>query len=84
MLVFALGIVMLLLVLWIAYGMFSTPASVFFSAGGAGKGSLTAAGLGVTIAWIFVKIALLFVMTLAASLIASRGIQLYLSAKGHS
>jgi hypothetical protein len=83
MLVFALGIVVLLLVLWIAYGMFSTPASAFLHAGGAGKGSLTASGLGVTVVWIFVKIALLFVMTLAASLIASRGIQLYLGSKTH-
>lgn len=80
MAIFVLGIVVLLIVLVVAFRMFSAPASTFLPGGG----SLTASGLGVTVVWVFVKIALLFVMTLAASMISSRGIQLYLGSCGRS
>jgi accessory gene regulator protein AgrB len=78
MIVFALGIVILFFVLYAAYQMFALPAAALFHANGSTGGPLTAVGLGTVIAWILVRIVLLFVMTLAGSIIASKGIQLYL------
>ena len=75
MLVFLVGIAILLFVFAIAYKMFISPASTFLAAGGASPNAST---LGVSVIWIFVRIALLFVMVLAASSVASRGIHLYL------
>jgi hypothetical protein len=75
MAVFALGIVILVFVFAIAYGTFTSPASDVL---GTGPGPLTAPGLGGSLVMVLVRVLLLFVMTLAGSLIASRGIQLYL------
>lgn len=77
MLVFLIGVAILLFVFLIAYRMFSSPASVFLATSGAAATKLNASSLVTTIVLIFVKIALLFVMTLAASSVASRGIQIY-------
>ena len=72
MAIFALGIVSLIFVFSVAYRMFTLPSPQLFS------GPLTAAGLGSATVVVFVRIALLFIMTLAGALIASRGIHLYL------
>ena len=77
MIVFALGIAILFFVLYSAYQMFALPAAELFHPNG-NTGPLTAVGLGTTVAWILLKIVMLFVMTLASSIIASKGIQLYL------
>jgi uncharacterized membrane protein len=74
--VFALGIVILLFVFALAYGMFTSSPDEVFSSGKSGEA--TAAGLGSALALVLIKVALLFVMAIAGSLIASRGIQLYL------
>lgn len=78
MVIFALGIAALIFVFTIAYKMFTLPAGQLFSAS-----ELTAAGLGSATILIFVRIALLFIMTLAGALIASRGVQLYLGCGQH-
>lgn len=72
MLIFALGIAALIFVFIVAYRMFTLPSPQLFS------GPLTAAGIGSATLVVLVRVALLFVMTLAAALIASRGIHLYL------
>jgi hypothetical protein len=76
MVVFVLGIAILLFVFATAYVMFAAPsAQALGSSGGAPP---SAAGLGGTVVWLLVRVGLLFIMTLAGSLIAGRGIQLYL------
>ena len=75
MAVFAIGIAVLFLVFGIAYGMFTSSSPELFTPS---DGAVNAVGLGKAAVVIFVRIALLFIMTLAGSLIASRGIQLYL------
>lgn len=70
--IFAMGIAALIFVFIVAYRMFTLPSPQLFS------GPLTAAGIGSATLVVFVRVALLFVMTLAAGLIASRGIHLYL------
>lgn len=77
MAIFALGIAALIFVFSVAYRMFTLPSPQLFS------GPLTAAGIGSATVVVFVRIALLFIMTLAGGLIASRGIQLYLGCGGH-
>jgi len=77
---FALGIVVLIFVFAIAYSMFTSPAEELLSPKGGQNSSLTAVGLGNILVMLLVRILLLLVMTLAGSLIASRGIQLYLGA----
>lgn len=77
MVVFIVGIVILLFVFGIAYSMFTAPASQVFGSS-SNATSLTATGLGAAGVLILVRIALLFIMTLAGSLIAARGIRLYL------
>ncbi|HUV03801.1 MAG TPA: hypothetical protein VMX94_01695 [Armatimonadota bacterium] len=78
MAVFALGVVVLLFVFGVAYTMFTSPADELLSPRGGQSPSLTGAGLGNALAAALVRLVLLFVMTLAGSLIASKGIQLYL------
>lgn len=79
MVVFGLGIIAMLFVFAIAYSMFTSPASELFQANDASISPFTAVGLGGAVVLVLVRIALLFIMTLAGSLIAGRGIQLYLS-----
>ncbi|MCL6628336.1 MAG: hypothetical protein K6U00_01890 [Armatimonadetes bacterium] len=76
MVVFALGIAVLIFVFIIAYTMFKSPVSHLLPTAG-GKAP-SAMDLGTAVAWVAVRIGLLFIMTLAGSLIASKGIQLYL------
>jgi hypothetical protein len=74
MVIFILGIVILLFVFAMAYAMFTAPASQVFGA----TPNATATGLGSALALMLIRIGLLFIMTLAGSLIAARGIHLYL------
>lgn len=78
MLVFALGIVIMLFVFKAAYNMFTLPAGDMLSISAKPGLPSGAAGLGSAVAWIVVRIALLFIMTLAGSMIAGKGIHLYL------
>jgi len=73
MVVFVLGIAVLLFVFGIAYSMFTSPADELLPPIGG-----TAVGLGNALAIILAKTLLLFIMTLAGSWIAGRGVQLYL------
>lgn len=77
MVFFLLGIIILIFVFAIAYGMFTAPASQVFG-NPQGSAGLTATGLGAVVILIVVRIGLLFIMTLAGSLIAARGMHLYL------
>jgi hypothetical protein len=74
MLVFIIGTAVLLLVFGMAYKMFTAPIAQFLPAGSTETGM----GLGKVLVSILIKVILLFVMTLAGSLVAARGIQLYL------
>lgn len=74
--VFVLGIAILIFVFGLAYSMFTAPASEVF--GGSPDSPATVTSLGTSIALMVVRIGLLFVMTLAGSLVAARGIGLYL------
>lgn len=78
MVVFALGIGILIAVFGLAYGMFTSSPSEFLPTP---AGGVTATGLGGSVAVMFIKIGLLFVMTLAGSSIAARGIHLYIGGK---
>lgn len=81
MAVFIFGIILLFFVYGMAYSMFKSPASELFAPRGESL-PLTAGGLGSAVVLILVRIVLLFAMTLAGSLIAGRGIQLYLGSRG--
>lgn len=74
MVIFILGIVILLFVFAMAYSMFTAPATQVFG----GAPNATAAGLGTALALMLIRIGLLFIMTLAGSLIAARGMHMYL------
>ena len=78
MIVFLLGIAFLIAVFAIAYRTFATPISSLIREAGGGRTSATASDLGSAAVATLLRIALLFVMTLAGSLLASRGIHLYL------
>ena len=77
MIVFLLGIALLIAVFVMAYRVFATPISTLICGAG-GSASATASQLGTAAVATLIRIGLLFVMTLASSLIASRGIHLYL------
>lgn len=79
MVVFALGIAILIFVFIIAYVMFESPVSYLLPTAN-GKAP-SAIDLGTAVAWMAVRIGLLFTMTIAGSLIASKGIQLYLGSR---
>ena len=74
MCVFIIGVALLILVFGTARGMFA--ATTTQTLGGADKS--TAVGMGAAAVGMFVRIGLLFVMTLAGSLVAARGVHLYL------
>jgi hypothetical protein len=81
MLVFILGIGLLLLVFKIAYTLFtaSPDAALGFHITGDAKVDPGAAKMGQYFGWMILKIMLLFVMSVAASCIGQRGINLYFS-----
>ncbi len=72
--VFLIGVGLLVLAFGSAHSMFA--ATTTETLGGANKA--TAIGMGTAAVGMFVRIGLLFVMTLAGSLVAARGIHLYL------
>ncbi len=78
MVIFILGIVILLFVFGIAYSMFTAPASQVFGAT-PNTATITALGLGSALVVMLIRIALLLVMTIAGSLVAARGMHLYLA-----
>lgn len=78
---FGIGTLALLFVFWTAYRMYTMPAAELFRMPDVPPESLTAAGLGSAAVLVLIRILLLFIMTLAASLIAGRGIQLYLGSE---
>ena len=81
MVVFTLGIAVVLLVFVLALFMFTSPASELLPAGTPGAPQATAAGLGSAVVLLIIRIALLFAMTLAGSVVAGKGIQLYLGSR---
>jgi len=84
MIVFLLGIAFLIVVFAIAHRMFAAPISSLVCEAAGGKPSVGASDLASAAVATIVRIGLLFVMTLAGSLIAARGMHLYLgSAQPH-
>ncbi|MCL6588686.1 MAG: hypothetical protein K6U80_01900 [Firmicutes bacterium] len=73
MLVFILGIALTLLVFGMAFAMFTSKTASIVLSSDAG-----AVKLGNAVIQIILKIILLFIMTIAGSVIAGKGIQLYL------
>lgn len=82
MTVFAIGIIVLMVVFAVAYSMFTASWAQLMGAPG-GSGHVTANELGNGLAAILVKVVLLFVMTIVGSMVASRGIRLYLGSGGY-
>ena len=82
MLVFLLGIGMLFVVFWSAFRLFgsSPEAALHLRFTGDPKKDPVLSAIGLQFGWIFIQIAALIVMSLAASFIAQRGINLYFSA----
>ena len=78
LLVFITGIAALALAFGAAYKLFSSPG---LSMRGAGPAAPTVAYISSVALVVLAKVGLLFVMTLAGSLIASRGIQMYFASK---
>lgn len=77
MTVFAIGIVVLVIVSGAAYNMFTAPSHELLAPRYETDSGHTAASLGDTLVLVIVRIALLFVIASAGSLIAARGIQMY-------
>ena len=77
MTVFIVGILVLLFVFFTAYMMFNAPSAKILP----GEEVTTAVDLAKSLTAVLVKIVLLFIMTLAGSLVAARGIQLYFGGK---
>jgi len=82
LLVFVAGIAALALAFAAAYRLFSSP-GLALGHGGAGAAP-SAANISSAALVVLAKVGLLFIMTLAGSLIASRGIQLYFASKPSS
>ncbi|MDH7601388.1 MAG: hypothetical protein QHI38_04495 [Armatimonadota bacterium] len=77
MAVFMAGIGLLAFVFLIAYHWFKTPSAAIVASPNPNTGASTFSQLGKSVLVILEKMALLVVMTIAASLVASRGVQLY-------
>lgn len=76
--VFSLGVCMLLFVFAMALWLFIGPADRLLPGSGATKIIPSLGGLGSATALMFIRIALLFIMAIAGSMVAGRGIDLYL------
>lgn len=72
---FILGILLLLLVFWFTVSMFKTPISDLLPPGE----EAGVKALGSSLIHVMVKIVTLFLMTLAGSIVAGKGIHLYLA-----
>lgn len=81
MLVFLLGVGLLVWVFYIAYGLFSQPAATALGFDAAhAKTAPTASTIGTQFGWLVFRVAYLFLMSIAGSLIANKGVNLYFSA----
>lgn len=82
MLVFLIGVVLLLVVFYVAYTLFTAqPASALgLKFTGDPKRDPSAASIGTQFGWMLFRIASLFIMSIAGSLISQKGINLYFSA----
>ncbi|MDE2125327.1 MAG: hypothetical protein KGJ62_01925 [Armatimonadetes bacterium] len=82
LLVFLLGVGLLLCVFYMAWGLFQMPAAralgLHFT--GNPKTDPMVATVGTQMAWLLFRLGYLFVMSVAGSLIANKGINLYFSA----
>lgn len=79
LLVFMAGVGLLGFVFLIAYHWFTTPSATVPTSPNPASSATTVSQLGKSMVVILEKIALLTIMTIAASLVASRGAQLYLA-----
>jgi hypothetical protein len=85
MLVFLVGVGLLMLVFYIAYGLFTKPAAQALGlilTGDPKKDAVTLnyVNLGVQFGTLLIRLLCLFIMSIASSLIANKGINLYFSA----
>src|SRR5579883_3423705 len=81
-LIFLIGVGMLLFVFYIAYGLFNAPpqSALGLKVTGNPKTDPSAAAIGSQFGWLLFRIAYLFIMSIAGSLIANKGIHIYFSA----
>jgi len=77
LLVFALGIVILVVSFFIAYKLFSSPTSGITVTPGTPGGTSAAASLGRSALFVLIRIGALLVMVLVGSVVATRGVQMY-------
>lgn len=82
MLVFLLGVGLLLFVFYHAYDLFTMKptAALGLSLTGDPKRDPNVTAIGVQLAGLLIRVALLFLMSIAGSLVANKGINLYFSA----
>ncbi len=82
MLVFLLGVGLLSLVFYIAYGLFKTPSAEALGLKFTGdpKRDPAALTIGAQFGWLLFRVLYLFLMSIAGSLIAQKGVNLYFSA----
>lgn len=85
MLVFLIGIVLLVVVFYTAFRLFSLPSDTVLGLTFTGdpRRDPSAAVIGTRFGWLFARIAFLFVMSIAGSLVAQRGVGLYFGAIRH-
>ncbi|HLK58821.1 MAG TPA: hypothetical protein VKU00_19770 [Chthonomonadaceae bacterium] len=82
MLVFLLGVALLIVVFFMAYHLFNAPPNeaLGLHITGNPKTDPTATAIGTNFGWMLLRVAYLFLMAIAGSLIAQKGINLYFSA----
>ncbi|HZO90262.1 MAG TPA: hypothetical protein VFB38_18195 [Chthonomonadaceae bacterium] len=82
MLVFLLGVALLVVVFYMAYGLYNQPAAQALGLKFTGnpKTDPQATTIGVQFGTLLFRIAYLFIMSIAGSLVANKGINLYFSA----
>ncbi len=81
LIVFALGIVILLFVFATSLWLFVGPAERLLPGADGSRLIPSVSGLGSAAALMFIRIALLFIMAIAGSMIAGRGVDLYLGSR---
>jgi hypothetical protein len=75
--VFAVGIVILLVSFFIAYKLFTSPAAGIAAVPGGANGASAAANLGRSALFVLIRIGALLVMVTVGSAVAKRGVQMY-------
>jgi hypothetical protein len=86
MLIILLGVGLLVWVFYIAYGLYQAPASTALDLRftGDAKKDPTVTTIGAHFMWLLFRVAYLLLMSVAGSLIANKGINLFLSSLHHS